>query len=291
MADLESLAENYSFIYFLASVVLLLGLFFLAFPLLLKLAYTRRIRAFDIKTVLFLTILIALVVAASQLVYYSSKNPALLLPFVVLSCALKFGSPATMMQKMRDKATDREAWASKKKLLFYLSLGAGIYTIATTLTDEAAVTMVETLLTTFASAYSFSKIYLEILFKYSKTKGNWFNWLAGFFIGVSFIILIPFLVPEFALIYKLTGGLGWLGAVAFLALAGEPPSQNVEDGETDEQEGSPDPAGSQGEGSFQRKKISAGPKVSPQGAVGLSKKGFRRQRITEKTNVFSRKKL
>jgi len=232
MVDFESIAENFSLIYFFSSVILLLGLFFLVFPLLLRLIYTRKIKTFDVKTFFFVTTIVLLVVSSSQLVYYSSEHPKILLPFVLLSCALKFGSPAMMVKKMRQKEQDSEKWQRKKKLLFLVSLVAAIYIIISTLSSGKELNIVETLMTTFASAYGFSRIYLETLFKYRKSseqKGAWFHWLAGFFIGVAFIVLIPFLVPDYTMIFKLSGGIGWLGAFSYLFFVEEHSEDLAED--------------------------------------------------------------
>jgi len=233
MVDLESLAENFSLIYFLSSVILLLGLFFLVFPLLLRLVYTQRIKTFDTKTVVVLGIILVLVVASSQLVHYSTSHPKVLLPFVVISCGLKFASPAMMVKKMREKETSSERWQKKKGFLFLVSLAAAVYIIISTLSATAELSIVETLMTTFASAYGFSRIYLKMLLGYrrsSSEKGTWFHWLAGLFIGIAFIILIPFLVPEYAMIFKLCGGLGWFGAFSYLFVV-EDEVEEAADGE------------------------------------------------------------
>ena len=272
MVDIESIAENFSLIYFFSSVILLLGLFFLVFPLLLRLIYTRKIKTFDVKTFFFVAIIVLLVVAASQLVYYSSEHPEILLPFVLLSCALKFWSPAMMVKKMRQKEQDNEKWLIKKKILFLVSLVAAIYIIISTLSSTQQLSIVETLMTTFASAYGFSRIYLETLFKYRRSstqKGAWFHWLAGFFIGIAFIVLIPFLVPDYTLIFKLSGGIGWLGAFSYLFFVEEHVEDNGEDPgeEGGEQESyGPDPGSERTERksglaqsdhvSLQRKKLS-----------------------------------
>ena len=232
MVDFESLAENFSLIYFFSSVILLLGLFFLVFPLLLRLIYTRKIKTFDVKTFFFVAIIVLLVVASSQLVYYSSEHPEILLPFVLLSCGLKFWSPAMMVKKMRQKEQDNEKWLRKKNILFLVSLVAAVYIIISTLSSVKELTIVETLMTTFASAYGFSRIYLETLFKYSKSSAQretWFHWLAGFFIGIAFIVLIPFLVPDYTLIFKLSGGIGWLGAFSYLFFVEEHVEDNGKD--------------------------------------------------------------
>jgi len=221
MSSLESLTDNFSFIYFFSSVVLLLGLFFLSFPLFARLLYTKKIRTFDLKTLVFLTLIVLIVVSSSQLVYNSARHPEVLFPFVVLTCGLKFLSPAMMVKKMKQKVKEKEKWERKKRFLYLISLTAGIYIILTTLTTRKELGVVEIVMTTFASSYTFSRIYFELLFRYRKEKGAWFHWLAGFFIAIAFIVLIPFLVPDYTIIFKLSGGTGWLGAFTYLSVAGE----------------------------------------------------------------------
>ncbi len=309
MVDLESLAGNEELIYDLSSVILLLGLFFLAFPLLLRLIYTKKIQAFDFKTILFVRILLTIIIAATQLVSYSSRNPEVLLPFVMLSCGLKFGSPAMMAHKMKQKETDPGKWEQKKQLLLLAALVAGLYTMITTLTNQKTVTVVETLMTTFASAYSFSRIYLDILLKYTKVKGKWFNLLAGLFIGISFIVLVPFLVPEFLLYYELSGGLGWLGAFTFLFFTGpiKTPEVQEQDGEGTAGTGEAAEAGenethretispTQGKESqkaplFTRKKLQeSGEEKGQENTLGFSRRKLEKT-AKQQTSLFNRKKL
>ena len=59
-------------------------------------------------------------------------------------------------------------------------------------------------------------IHLKFVQQFSFTWEERYILFSGLLVGISFVILVPFLVPEFDRIYKLTGTVGWLGA--FLCL-------------------------------------------------------------------------
>jgi len=173
-----------------------------------------RGRSHDYQTTVALGVFFLILIAASQAVWLARRYPDVLYPLVGITLAFRILSPSIFVSTLKEKSANEKRWNNFRTFLLLLSLGLIFYTFISGMTnktnDDLAVS--ERVIMTLAVAYTYARAYLKFFQQF------FFDWeeryiqFSGLLIGISFVILIPFLVPEFDRIYKLTGTVGWLGA-------------------------------------------------------------------------------
>ena len=195
--------------------LLILGISLTVFPYLLSRIWGKSEDYFVAATV---TVLILILVIASQAVIFTREHPDSLYPFVTITLGFRVVSPAIFSSSIQDKYREKRYWKLLRRFLILIALSLVFYTFVSGMSNKTNENLAvsEKLIMTVAVAYTYARAYLKVVKRFL------YNWeersifISGLLIGVSFVILMPFLLPEFSRIYKLSGTIGWFGAFLIL---------------------------------------------------------------------------
>lgn len=197
--------------------LLILGFGLTVFPpVIIKM--NEQERSHDFKVTILLILLFAIMIAASQAIWLARSYPDILYPLVGVTLGFRIISPGIFVYTLKEKSENQNRWRSFRGILILVSLALIFYTFVSGMTNKTNndLAISERFLMTMAVAYTYARAYLKLFQQF------FFDWeeryilFSGLLIGISFVILIPFLVTEFDRVYKLTGTIGWFGA--FLCL-------------------------------------------------------------------------
>lgn len=162
--------------------------------------------------------LLAIAIFASQAIYLVRRFPDLLYPLVIITLGFRMLSPSIFVTTLREKYEKKRFWNFIQKFLVLVALGLVFYTFISGMTAKSNENLAvsDKFLMTVAVAYTYARAYLRLVRKFFFDWEEGYILVSGLLIGISFVILIPFLLDEFDRAYKLTGTVGWLGA--FLVL-------------------------------------------------------------------------
>ena len=172
----------------------------------------------DLITIVTIGVFLLIIIVASQAVFLVRRYPDTLYPLVGITLGFRMLSPTIFVSTLQEKFDKRKYWKMLHHLFLIIALGLIFYTFISGMTNKSNENLAvsERFLMTMAATYTYARAYLGIVQRF------FFDWeekyilFSGLLIGISFVMLVPFLVPEFDRVYKLTGTVGWLGA--FLSL-------------------------------------------------------------------------
>lgn len=199
----------------LSVTLLIIGIGMSVYP---PLIIRTREKSHDYIITVCLIVFFLILIAASQAVFLAKQYPDILIPLVGVTLGFRVLSPSILVTTLKQKSTNPGRWKHIRSLLLLVSLGLIFYTFISGMTNKTNqdIAVSERALMTLAVAYTFSRAYLKVFRQFFFEWEERYILFSGLMLGISFVILIPFLVPEFDRVYKLTGTLGWLGA--FLCL-------------------------------------------------------------------------
>ncbi len=159
-----------------------------------------------------------ILIAASQAVFLTRRYPDILMPLVGITLGFRILSPSIFVSTLKEKSADSDRWKHFRSFLLFISLCLIFYTFISGMTNKTNedLAVSERFIMTLAVAYTYARAYLKFFQQFFFEWEERYILFSGLLVGISFVILVPFLVPEFDRIYKLTGTVGWLGA--FLSL-------------------------------------------------------------------------
>ncbi len=162
--------------------------------------------------------LLVIAIFASQAIYLVRRYPDLLYPLVIITLGFRMLSPSIFVSTLREKYERKRFWNFIQKFLVLVALGLVFYTFISGMTTKSNENMAvsDKFLMTVAVAYTYARAYLKLVRKFNFDWEEGYILISGLLIGISFVILIPFLLDEFDTAYKLTGTVGWLGAFLIL---------------------------------------------------------------------------
>jgi hypothetical protein len=203
-------------------VYLFAGLLVVGAVILLFIPLVRHVRLFSpspfVSWLIALAIL-ALAAGAIALVLLTIFNPLYSLPIVAVTVGLRMASPTLLYRKVKDRFEPSRWWASLRILAIIGFLG-----LAGFLLYELAVLFLEgprlgplALSEQLIMAVGASTLVVRFAFRaLPKDRGGLVPvWLAAILFGVAFVVVAPYVFPEFAAAYLASGLVGWIiGAVA-----------------------------------------------------------------------------
>jgi hypothetical protein len=199
----------------LSVTLLIIGIGMSVYPLLI---IRMKGKSHDYITTVLIGVFFLILIIASQVVVLTRRYPDALIPLVGITLGFRMLSPSIFVSALKEKSSNEDRWRTFRFLLILVSLGLIFYTFISGMTnktnDNLAVS--ERFLMTLAVAYTYARAYLKFFQQFFFKWEERYILFSGLLVGTSFVILIPFLLPEFDRIYKLTGTIGWLGA--FLCL-------------------------------------------------------------------------
>ncbi len=170
-----------------------------------------------------LAAVLGLAVAAVVLVYLAVADPAYFLPIVAVTVGLRIGSPALVYAKVRDRFDTTRSWSVMRPAVgvaFLALAGILVYDVALLASggEPAGVATVSEQLVMSVSA-SVLIVRMAARERPRESTEWWPVWSAAVLFAVAFVVVLPYAVPAFAIIYAASGLVGWL--VAFAILLGD----------------------------------------------------------------------
>src|SRR6266568_1972488 len=160
-----------------------------------------------------LAVVLGLAVAAVVLVYVAVADPAYFLPIVAVTVGLRIASPALVYARVRDRFDTARSWSVVRAVV-----GLGFLVLSGILAyggEPAGIARVSEQLV-MALGASVLIVRMAARERPRESKVWWPVWSAAVLFAVAFVVVLPYAVPVFAIIYAASGLVGWL--VAFVIL-------------------------------------------------------------------------
>ena len=168
-----------------------------------------------------LAAVLAIAISAVVLVNVAVSDPAYFLPAIGVTVALRLASPPLLYRRIRDRFEVGHFWAGLRAVvaLGFLALEAIlVYDLAVRLGGgEPAGLAVVSEQFVMACGASVLIVRAAVSGRPRVSTEWWPLWTAAVFLALAFIVVLPYAVPAFALVYAASGCLGWLLAVVMLA--------------------------------------------------------------------------
>lgn len=152
-----------------------------------------------------------LITLGLSFVELSFANPAILAPVVTVVFGMRLVSPTLAFFKVREQLEGRQAWTPARLGLVGGFAALGIYVGFAGFGDTSAVDPIlisEKIVMAFGTAYVFLRLHLKVM---PKGSYNMFVlWLAAILFSLAFAVVAPFAFPAYAVLYAVSGVMGWL---------------------------------------------------------------------------------
>jgi hypothetical protein len=158
--------------------------------------------------------LLGLSIAAVAAVTAEMSNSAVFLPIAVVTVGLRLSSPVLLYRGIRDRFETARTWAVIRLLLAVVFIGLAAV-LAYTLFQEVSGQSVPppvALSEQFAMALgaSFLIVRTALRLRPQITVDLWPFWTSATAFAVAFIVIAPYAFPAYAIIYSVSGILGWI---------------------------------------------------------------------------------
>jgi len=188
--------------------------------LLLFLPLLRHVSLFAVSRIVSILILLGmllLAVGAIVLVVLAVSNPIYSAPIAGIAGALRIGSPPLLYRKVRDRFEERRGWAALRWILLLAFLGlAGFLVVHLVLGPSASTTIGAFVLSEqLIMALGASALFVRFAFRVRPQERGylWPVWFAALLFAIAFLVIAPYAFPGFAILYGISGVVGWtLGA-------------------------------------------------------------------------------
>jgi len=207
----------------IAFLILFVGIIILAYPLfILVIARATEKKSSDLLLIGFMVLLGIALIIALWAVYLASTSPELLWPLAVFTLLFRFISPLILVRSIMKWRNSSSVILSKSNKIFSdsfpgIAMVIGTFIILSPYMSFGSSESLELLIATSLAIFTFSQFYLFLFVDYMR-KGNIpFAWIAGFFIGVGLVIMVPQYLNGFDSAFRITSSFGWFsGAIIML---------------------------------------------------------------------------
>ncbi len=179
-----------------------------------RITYMRPLLAL---VIIFFTVL-AIIVLASWMVYYARQWPWLLYPVVIITLFFRAAAPYFMWGELHRKHGHRKIWSSGMsffKVASFVLVAQSLYSVYTE-QGRDAMSFWEDVVMFLTVLYNYSSMYLRLFMPFIKNSKVVLNWVSMLLISLSFIIMLPLIVPEFHAWYRVANAVGWLVGLWYL---------------------------------------------------------------------------
>jgi len=157
-------------------------------------------------------VVLGIIVLASWMIYFAQLWPLVLLPVILVTLLFRAAAPYYMWDGMHRKRGGSVLW--KRGISFFefssfVLVTHSLYS-AYALESRDALTFWQDVIMFFTVLYNYGKMYLKFFMPLIKSSKLVLNWVSAFLVSLSFIILVPLLVPEFHFWYRLANASGWI---------------------------------------------------------------------------------
>lgn len=162
--------------------------------------------------------LLGLSIAAVSAITTETSNSAAFLPVAAVTAGLRLSSPVLLYRGIRDRLETARTWPVVRLLLAVGFVGlAGVlaYELSQALTNQTVPPPIA-LSEQFAMAVGASFLILRTAYRLRPrmTVDLWPFWTSATAFAVAFIVIAPYAFPAFAIVYAVSGIIGWI--LAFL---------------------------------------------------------------------------
>jgi hypothetical protein len=207
----------------IAFLILFVGIIILAYPLfILVIARATEKKSSDLLLIGFMVLLGIALIIALWAVYLASTSPELLWPLAVFTLLFRFISPLILVRSIMKWRNSPSVILSKSNKIFSdsfpgIAMVIGTFILLSPYMSFGSSESLELLIATSLAIFTFSQFYLFLFVDYMR-KGNIpFAWIAGFFIGVGLVIMVPQYLNGFDSAFRITSSFGWFsGAIIML---------------------------------------------------------------------------
>ena len=209
-----------------AFLILFMGILILAYPLfILIIDRATEKRSSDLLLIGFMVLLGIALIIALWAVYLASTSPELLWPLAVFTLLFRYISPLILVRSVMKWRDTSSILLTKSNKIFSesfpgIAMVIGTFILLSPYMSFGSSENLELLIATSLAIFTFSQFYLFLFVDYMR-KGNIpFAWIAGFFIGVGLVIMVPQYLDGFDSAFRITSSLGWFSG-AMLMLYGK----------------------------------------------------------------------
>jgi hypothetical protein len=207
----------------IAFLILFIGIIILAYPLfILVIARATEKKSSDLLLIGFMVLLGVALIIALWAVYLASTSPELLWPLAVFTLLFRYISPLILVRSVMKWRNSSSVVLSKSNKIFSdsfpgIAMVIGTFILLSPYMSFGSSESLELLIATSLAIFTFSQVYLFLFVDYMR-KGNIpFAWIAGFFIGVGLVIMVPQYLDGFDSAFRITSSFGWFsGAIIML---------------------------------------------------------------------------
>ena len=207
----------------IAFLILFIGIIILAYPLfILVIARATEKKSSDLLLIGFMVLLGVALIIALWAVYLASTSPELLWPLAVFTLLFRYISPLILVRSvMKWRDTSSRLLTKPNKILSEsfpgFAMVIGTFILLSPYMSFGSSEKLELLIATSLAIFTFSQFYLFLFVDYMRKGNVAFTWIAGFFIGVGLVIMVPQYLDGFDSAFRITSSLGWFsGAMIML---------------------------------------------------------------------------
>jgi hypothetical protein len=211
-------AAEVQFVYLFAAM-LVAGAVLLAFLPILHRAWTfaasRRIFA------ALIVVIVAFGIAAVLLVNSAISDPVYFIPIAGVTVALRLSSPFLLYRRIQDRVEETRWWSVSRWSVaggFVVLVGILIYHLLVLAAgSEAAGIAVFSEKLVMAVGASILIVRAGLRIRPRETTEMWPIWSAAVLFALAFVVVLPYAIPAFELVYVVSGIVGWsIGIIALV---------------------------------------------------------------------------
>ena len=176
------------------------GICILLSPFMTKFVKKYDIVDYDSKLFIWAVYFIIIFAFSYYTVRIANQSPVYLTPLLLITVFFKILGPGAMARSIN------KSWKYPFAALSSIMAASSAYSL---LEMNYSLSIYQNILMAVSSGYLFTKFYLILVLKAPKPEEYVILWFSGLLIGLSFVVLLPFLYPGFSLWYGISGLLGW----------------------------------------------------------------------------------
>lgn len=164
--------------------------------------------------------LLGLSIAAVAAITTETSNSAVFVPIAAVTIGLRLSSPTLLYRGLRDRLETARTWPLARILLalafvgFASVLGYGLYHALIGQQLPTPIALSEQL--AMAAGASFLILRTALRFRPQFAVDLWPFWTSATAFAVAFIVIAPYAFPDFAVVYSISGLIGWILALVVL---------------------------------------------------------------------------
>ena len=206
-----------------AFLILFIGIIILAYPLfILVIDRATEKKSSDLLLIGFMILLGVALIVALWAVYLASTSPELLWPLAIFTLLFRYISPLILVRSIMKWRDSSSMVSSQQGKIFSdsfpgIAMVIGTFILLSPYMSFGSSESVELLIATSLAIFTFTQFYLFLFVDYMRRGNVPFAWIAGFFIGVGLVIMVPQYLDGFDSAFRITSSFGWFsGAMIML---------------------------------------------------------------------------